>query len=95
MKSLEQALMAKQGPLASCQVKEGRFVLGMLRFWDVLYSGNCISGTFILLNLCQSKLIRSKVKKLKTVNAMYQSELQNENTVQVQYLLFTIFNYNL
>jgi hypothetical protein len=46
VKSLEQALMAKQGPLASCQVKEGRFVLGMLRFWDALYSGSFISGHF-------------------------------------------------
>jgi hypothetical protein len=46
VKSLEQALMAKQGPLASCQVKEGHFVLGMLRLWDVLHRGSFISGHF-------------------------------------------------
>ncbi len=46
MKSLEQALMAKQGPLASCQVKEGRFVSGMLRFWNVLYRRSLFSGHF-------------------------------------------------
>ncbi len=67
MKSLEQALMAKQGPLASCQVKEGRFVLGMLRLWNVLYRGSFVRDIlyeiFISIESMRYKMKIQKITK--------------------------------